>query len=216
MPIAIITSIISAISIITGTLVGAYCSWIINRKMHKTDIKEQYALLEENRKYEETYKVKELCTNANLIRLDLCTSIFQSIRSLQNKDESKQYLFLLPINKNYSCTVASLSDKYTLKELSYLYQLYGIIQKVNREINNWNSGDKGAYENIRKGFVAILTKIYGENYVKLLLIDINKISYQDLHNNDFIKDGYKEVLVKLDYLCAVENILKDKANGNVC
>lgn len=209
MPMAIITSIISATSIILGTLIGAFCSWIMNRKMHKDEIKEQYEILQDTRNYEERFRIRELCNNANLIRLDFCTSIFQSIRSLQNKDENKQYLFLLPINQNYSSTVASLSNKYSLKELSYLYQLYGIIEKVNREIRNWNSGSKEAYISIKEGFKAILYKIYGEDYVKLLLIDVDNIVYSDLYNNDYIKEGYKIVLTKLDYLCTEENILKN-------
>ena len=37
-PIPIVTSIISAISIIIGSLVGAYCSWIINKNMHNKEI----------------------------------------------------------------------------------------------------------------------------------------------------------------------------------
>ena len=44
-PIPIVTSIISAISIIIGSLVGAYCSWIINKNMHNKEIEDQQKIL---------------------------------------------------------------------------------------------------------------------------------------------------------------------------
>ena len=149
MPIAIVTTIISAISIIAGSLIGALFSWIISKKMHNQKIQEEYKLIQENRRYEDSYRAKEVCNNANVIRLDIANALYQSIRSLQNTDEKKKYLYLLPINQNYSQAVASLSDKYNLKELSYLYQLYGIIEKVNRDIYDWTIGDNDAYSKVK-------------------------------------------------------------------
>ena len=214
-PIPIVTSIISAISIIIGSLVGAYCSWIINKNMHNKEIEDQQKILKENRFYEEKYRVKEVCNNANVIRLDIATSLFQSIRSLQNTEEEKKYLYLLPINKNYSDSVASLSDKYSLKELSYLYQLYGIIEKVNRDIYSWNTSDNYAYERVKKGFNCILYKIYGDNVDKILKVDADKISYNELYNNEYIRESYKNLLSKLDDLCLVENLLKERENTEI-
>ena len=213
MPIPIVTSIISAISIIAGSLIGAYCSWIISKNMHVKEIEDQHKILKENRCYEEKYRVKEVCNNANVIRLDIATSLFQSIRSLQNNDEDKKYLYLLPINKNYSEAVASLSDEYSLQELSLLYQLYGIIEKVNRDIYSWNSTDNNTYERVRKEFSSILYKIYGNNVEKILKVDADKISYKELYNNQYIRSSYKNLLEKLDELCLVENLLK-KSNEN--
>lgn len=210
MPIPVITSIISAISIIIGSLVGAYCSWIINKNMHNKKLQDQHEILKENRFYEEKYRIKEVCNNANVIRLDIATALYQSIRSLQNRDEDKKYLYILPINKNYSSSVASLSDKYSLKELSYLYQLYGIIEKVNRDIYSWSVGDKYAYDKVKTGFNSILFKIYGDNKDIILKIDADKVSYEELYNNEYIRNSYKNLLKKLDELCLVENLLKEK------
>ena len=210
MPIPVITSIIGAISILAGSLVGAFFSWIINRNMHQRKIQEEYKLIEENRKYEERYRVKAVCNNANVIRLDIATALFQSIRSLQNDNDDKNYLYLLPINRDYSSAVASLSDKYNLKELSYLYQLYGIIEKVNRDIYSWNIGDNEAFNRVKLGFNSILYKIYGENYKIVLRVDADKISYEELYKNDYIRPSYKKLLKKLDDLCVVENLLLEK------
>lgn len=204
MPIPVITSIISAISILTGSLLGALFSWIINNRMHEIKRREEKDMLIENREYEEKFKIKEVCANANVIRLDICIAIYQSIRFILNKD-SLEYINVLPISKNYSCAIASLSDKYNLKELSYIYQLYGIIEKVNKDI------EKGADKNtLLIGYYAIIKKIYGNNYEKILEEDIEKITYKELCRNEYIKEGYKLILRRLDYLCTEENILKDR------
>ena len=210
-----VTTIISAISIIAGSLLGALCSWIISKKMHNQEMQEEYKLIEENRRYEDSYRAKEVCNNANVIRLDIANAVFQSIRSLQNADEKKKYLYLLPINKNYSQAVASLSDKYNLKELSYLYQLYGIIEKVNRDIYEWSIGDKDAYDKVKSGFETILYKMYGDNFKKVLTINPDKVSYIELYRNDYTIKPYKDLLEKLDDLCLLENLLKEKAEENI-
>ncbi len=208
MPIPVVTSIISTLSILAGSLVGAYCSWKISKKMHIERMKEEYKIIKENRKYEDTYRAKQVCNNANVMRLDISTALFQSIRSLNNNKEEKKYLYILPINKNYSESVASLSDRYSLKELSSIYQLYGIIEKVNRDIHSWSIGDDKAYEKVKTGFKSILYKIYDDNYAKILSINPDKVCYEELYKNDYIKDSYKRILSKLDELCILENLLE--------
>ena len=198
---AVITSIISAFSIIAGSLVGALCSWIINRKIHQKRIQEDYKIMEENRRYEESCKEKQLVSNANTIRLDIATAIFQSIRSLQNNEEDKKYLYVMPLNKEYSLAVISLSHKYSLQDLSLIYQLYGIIEKVNRDIQTWRIGDNRAYDKVLKGFKSILYKIYKDNYKNILKVNPDMVSYEELLNNEYIDNDYKRVLKKLDNLC---------------
>lgn len=205
----VITTLISASAIVTGSLIGAIFSYYISKKTTSKSIKEQYRIQEANREYEEKYKIKEKCTYANVVRLDICTAIFQSIRTLQNKEEIS-YLYILPISTEYQKAVASLSDKYSLKELSYIYQLYGIIEKVNKDIYNWNYNDLEGDKIIKRGFLDILKKIYSDNYKKILNTDIDKLSYEDLYNNDLIKEGYKEVLMILDNLCYTENLIKER------
>ncbi|MGL5416978.1 MAG: hypothetical protein ACRDAU_15025 [Clostridium sp.] len=204
MPIPVITSIISAISIITGSVLGGLFSWIINNKMHERKKREECKLIEEKREYEERFKIKEVCANANVIRLDICTAIYESVRFILTPN-IENIPYILPINKGYSCAVASLSDKYNLKELSYIYQLYGIIEKVNKDIEQ--EKDKKIITN---GFYLILKKIYGNNVEKILKEDIDKVTYKELCRNEYIKQGYRDVLKRLDYLCAEENILKEK------
>lgn len=207
MPIQVITSIISAFSILAGSALGAWFSWLINNKMHKRKMKEELDIIKDNRKYEERFKIKELCANANVIRLDICTSIYQSIR-IVSKSADMNYLYPIPINKNYSCTVSTLSDKYNIKELSYLYQLYGIIEKVNYDVLKYNEGINKEEESVIQGFYAILEKIYGGNVEKILKLNIDTISYKNLCNNEYIKDGYRDLLNRLDNLCMEENIIK--------
>ena len=111
----------------------------------------------------------------------------------------------MPLHKEYSLVVVSLSDKYTLQELSLIYQLYGIIEKVNRDIKVWKVGDNRAYDKVLKGFKSILYKIYKDNYEIILKVNPDMISYEELYNNEYINTDYKEVLKKLDKLCFMEN-----------
>lgn len=209
MPIPVITSIISACSILAGSAMGAWFSWIINNKMYKIQREEQFNLINYNRDYENLFKIKAVCENANTIRLDLCTSIYQSIRTLLN-DTDLMYIYPIPINRNFSCAVASLSDKYTIKELSYLYQLYGIIEKVNNDILNLDIDNIKNKEKVLSGFKSILTKIYGFNSVSILKENIDNLSYEDLYKNEYIKEGYKNIFIKLDCSCKEESILRKK------
>lgn len=199
-----IPSIISAISIIIGSLVGAFCSYRISQKMHNKQIQSEYEIIKENRSYEEGVRNKDVCKNANIIRLDIATAIYQSIRSLKNNDKGKKYLYILPVNKEYSRVVASLSDRFDLKELSYIYQLYGIIDKVNKDIHNWNIGDNTSTE-FEVGLRAILYKIYGDNIDKVLLVEPDQVGYDELYKNNYIREPYKNLLQKLDEFCLLEN-----------
>lgn len=97
---------------------------------------------------------------------------------------------------------------YTFKELSNLYQLYGIIEKVNRDIYNLDLGDNKCYENIKLGFNTILYKVYGENYKCILLLDIDNVCYDDLLQNNYIRPCYKELLIKLNFHCTLENMIQ--------
>lgn len=205
MSIQLLSSVISAISIIIGSLVGAYCTYKISQKMHIKQIQDEHKIIEDNRKYDQMVRAKDMCNNANVIRLDIATAIYQSIRSINNDDEEKKYQYILPVNKDYSKAVAALSTKFDLKELSYLYQLYGIIEKVNIDIFNWSLGDNDRYYKIHVGLKSILYKIYGNNVDNIVSFDVNQISYHQLYNNNFIKEPYKKLLSKLDYLCDIEN-----------
>ena len=208
--IQIVTSIISAVSVLSGSLIGAFCSWLINKKMYSKQFTDEEKFQKENLFYKERCRAEKLCNNANILRLDIATAIYQSIRILRNEDISKRYLYLLPICRYYSNAVASLSNSYTLQETSNVYQLYGIIEKVNRDIYIWNTGDDISLDKIKAGFVSILMHIYDVNYKEILKVDPNEISYEDLYKNDFIKTEFKEFLVKLDELCLLENMLKDR------
>lgn len=206
-------TLISGGAIVLGSLVGAILSGWIATKTTRKNIDNQYRIQEANLQYQERYKIKEVCTCANVVRLDICTAIFQAIRALQNS-ESISYLHILPISKEYNKAVASLSDKYSLKELSYIYQLYGIIEKVNCDIYNWDYSKTDNYKFIISGFKDILYKVFGDNFQMVLNIDIDKLSYEDLYKNELIKQGYSIVLEKLDKLCLEENIQKE--NNGLC
>lgn len=198
-----LTTIISTAAIIAGALLGGICSWIITKKQMIRSEKVQSNMIEENRKYEEKHRIKKVCNNAALIRLDICNAIFQSIRSLKtfNCDEEVT-AFPVPLNSNYSLVVSSLEGKFDLREMSYIYQLYGIIEKTNCDIKNLNCANHENHVIIKLDYELLLKKIYGDKYLQVLEYEIEKIPYEQLYENDYIKEGYKMVLKKLDEVCA--------------
>lgn len=207
MRIQILTTAISAASIIIGSLIGAFCSYKINKKMYQKQMEDQNEIFLKNRRYEDLHRTKKVCENANIIRLDIANSIFQGIRIIQNDNEPKKGLYLLPICKDYHSAISILSHLYNLKELSDLYQLYAIIEKVNKDLYNLNLDDDNSYKYIKIGLVNILYKIYGKNYEKILLLDPDKVSYQDLYKNGYIKNNYFRLLEKLDFCCDINNLV---------
>lgn len=209
----LITALISAGGLVLGSIIGGICSWLVTRRSSERTIAQQMKMQRENFRYQELHREKECRINANLVRLDIANSLYQSIRVLQSKEELS-YLYAIPINRDYHKSISSLSDKYTLLQLSYLYQLYGIIDKVNSDISLWHYGDESKDECIRKGFLDIVKKVYGDNYSKVLEKDINSINYTDLYKDELMKEGYRVVLERLDFLCLLENLEKETPKYN--
>nr|WP_272507459.1 hypothetical protein [Clostridium aestuarii] len=200
-----IIPIISASAIILGSLIGALCSWLTTKYCTYKNIEVENKIVEDNRKYEKEDKINKFYENVNIIRLDICTAMFQSIRTLKCFDQKKIInKYPIPINKEYSKMVAALSSEFDLKEMSYIYQLYGIIEVLNEHIKDLSYGDKDGCNLIKKDCELFLKKLYGENYPRILNYDIDKLSYKELYNNEFIKIGYKNTLKKLDEIVCID------------
>lgn len=188
----IIQGIISSISILIGTLVGALLSWITSKKTTLRTIEEQYKIIEDNRKYDEKCKYEEVKREATIVRLDVCTAVFQSIRGIQMQNEKDELVsYPIPFNNRYSRSISMLSFYYNLKDISYIYQLYGIIQRLSGAKNH------GEYVFYCKD---LIKKIYGDNSNEIYNINIDKISYEEVFGNKYIKDEYKKIIDKLNNL----------------
>lgn len=199
MPIALVTALISAGGLVLGSVIGAICSWFIS----KFSLEQQKRIQKENLSYQQQCKCQEKYINANIIRLDFCNAIYQSIRCLQKE---KGYLFYSSIHiyKEYHEIIASLCSEYSLKELSYIFQLYGILEESSKIVEyHWN---RGPSDNtiVRNSYKNILEKIYGDNYLKVLSKNINDISYKELYNDSLMKEGYRNIFRTLDEICNIE------------
>ena len=203
MPIALITALISAGGLILGSVIGAICSWFIS----KFSLNEQKRIQKENLIYQQQCKCQEKYTNANIIRLDFCNAIYQSIRYLQ-KEEKYRFYSSIPIYKDYHKIVASLCDEYSLKELSYIYQLYGVLEESSKMIEFYWRSDSSDNIELRNSYKNVLKKIYGDNYLKALSKNIDDISYKELYSDCLMKDGYRHILKSLDEICNIEGEMK--------
>lgn len=195
---AFVTAIISAAAILSGAIIGAICSFVISRKNTSRNIEVQNKILNENKAYKEKIQNKILYENVNLVRLDICTAIFQSVRSLKSASEHNEYPIYIPVNKDYSKIIVSLGEIFNLREMSYIYQLYGIIEKINYDIKNLDYTNTKAYQLIIIDFKIFLRKLYGENLSLILSIDIENVTYEQLIDNELIKMGYRVILNRLN------------------
>lgn len=203
MPISLISALISAGGLVLGSVIGAICSWSITR----ISIREQIQIKKESLEYQQRINNKERYINANIIRLDICTAIYQSIRCLQNFDDPVT-ISSMTMFKDYHKLVASLGDELSLKELSYIYQLYGIIDTTFNYINSVEDIYLDSRISIRNSLKNILKKVYGENYIKIISVNIDKVSYETLYADCLMKAGYRDVLSKLDDMCSLDYIKK--------
>ena len=202
----ILMNIISSIAIITGSILGATCSWIITKKALYKNEEIQNRIAEETRKLQRDKECEVVKENATIIRLDICTVLFQSIRTLRISANYRERLYTIPMNSDYSRAVASLQKNFQLKELSYIYQLYGIIEKLNCDIKNLKYSNDDDYKLIIMDYKILLQSLYGDNYKEILKLDIEIIGYDELWNNEYIKIGYKNVLDKLNKVCELGEI----------
>lgn len=194
--------LISSISIMIGAIIGGVFSWIVTKKTTDKTIEVQNRIVEDNRRYAENLRLRRSREYANIIRLDICTALFNSIRILKNSGVKKDIeIYPIPMDREYSGGVAYLKNDFELKEMSYIYQLYGIIEKLNRDTNNFNYYDDKSYDIVNIDCRMFVRKLFGENITKIVEVDIDKISYEDLYYNNLTKEGYKEALRKLDDIC---------------
>ncbi|AWI06087.1 hypothetical protein [Clostridium drakei] len=203
LPQHLITPVISFISIILGAIIGGVFGWVTTKKSTDRNIEVQNKIVEDNRKYQESIREKRSRQYANIIRLDLCTAIFQSIRLLKSfNDKNGVDMYPIPMDSEYSSGVAYLKNEFDLKELSYIYQLYGIIEKLNRDTNEFNYYDNNSYNSVKIDCTMLLKKLYGENLEKVVNMDIDSVTYKQLYENEIVKKGYRNILSKLDEICS--------------
>ena len=194
-------AMISATAIITGSILGGVCSWFVTKRSLCKSEEIQNRIAQETRKFEQEKESEMVKENAAIIRLDICTVLFQGIKTLRILNNYREKLYTIPMHHDYSRAVASLQKNFELRELSYIYQLYGIIEKLNYDIRNLKYFNDEDYKLIIMDYEILLQSMYGDNYKKILKIDIENISYDELWNNEYIKLGYKNVLDKLNKVC---------------
>jgi len=197
-PANLLNPIISSVSIIIGAILGGIFSWLINKNSTGMVIETQSKTEKANRQYQDQTNALRLSAYATIIRLDICTTLFQSIRMLKEFDaDNKIGIYPIPMNSNYAEAIVALAKQFSLKEMSYIYQLYGIIEKLNNDTKGYHY-DERHYTLIVEDYKMFIKKLYGNNFSKALHFDIDIVTYEHLYNNEIIKLGYKNVLIKLD------------------
>ena len=139
----LLNPIISSTSIIIGAILGGVFSWFINRNSTAISIKTQSKIEKATRENEEQNKALKLNEYATIIQLDICTTLFQSVRMLKEfGKENKINIYPIPMNFNYAQSIVALAKDFNLKDISYIYQLYGIIEKLNNDTKGYHYDEK--------------------------------------------------------------------------
>ncbi|NFV51419.1 hypothetical protein FDJ76_15670 [Clostridium botulinum] len=200
MPKALIGTAISATAIIIGAIIGGIWSSCINKKTITKNEEIQKHILEENKKIDKVYYKDKFKESGRTVRLDICTAIFEGIRTIKKIKQNKEeyYPVCISINRNYYKDIAVLTKKFTLREISYINQLYGIIDKINYDVKKIDYSNKNSWLNILVDYEILLKKVYGDNYKKILEVDIEECNYDNLIDNNIIKEGYIDFLIKLN------------------
>ncbi|MBZ9687689.1 hypothetical protein G9F72_015255 [Clostridium estertheticum] len=189
--------LISSVSIIIGAILGGIFSWLINKNYTCKAIETQSKIEKAKREYQDQNKACKLNEYATIIQLDICTSLFQSLRMLKEfSDSNKISIYPVPMNYNYAEAIVALTKIFNLKEMSYIYQLYGIIEKLNNDTNAYHYNER-QYTLIKEDCEMFIKKLFGTNFSKALEFDMDKVTYENLYENEIIKLGYKNVLIKL-------------------
>jgi len=189
--------LISSFSIIFGAILGGIFSWLINKNSTCKAIETQRKIEKDKIEYQEQNKAHKLNEYATIIQLDICTTLFQSLRMLiEFDDKNKISIYPVSMNFNYAEAIVALTKIFNLKEMSYIYQLYGIIEKLKNDTNEYHYGERN-YTLIKEDCEMFIKKLYGTNFSKALNFDMDKVTYENLYDNEIIKLGYKNVLIKL-------------------
>ncbi|MGH4051301.1 MAG: hypothetical protein ACREVX_08100 [Clostridium sp.] len=199
-PTNLLNPIISSVSIIIGAILGGIFSWLINKNSTGKVLDTQSKTEKANRQYQDQLNSLRISEYATIIQLDICTTLYQSIRMLKEFNaENKIGIYPIPMNSNYAQAIVALSKEFSLKEMSYIYQLYGIIEKLNNDTKGYHYDEKHS-SLIKEDYIIFIKKLYGINFSKALDFNIDIVTYEDLYNNEIIKLGYKNVLIKLDII----------------
>jgi uncharacterized membrane-anchored protein YhcB (DUF1043 family) len=95
--------IISSIPIIIGAILGGIFSWFINKNSTCKAIETQSKIEKAKREYQEQNKAIKLNEYATIIQLDICTTLFQSLRMLKEFTyNDKITIYPIPMNLNYA------------------------------------------------------------------------------------------------------------------
>ena len=117
---ALITALISSGGLVLGSVIGAVCSFFVN----KVSMHEQMKLQHENLMYQESCNAKEKYTNANIIRLDFCNAI----RKISIASSMGGYI-ISKQEKNVFRELLSKYDYISVREKFTKNQIEGIVDK---------------------------------------------------------------------------------------
>ena len=193
-------SVFAAIIGVMGSIVGGV---IASRLTNKTtvqvtqrNIEEQRNVMKERKQTDEGKEQKLIKIKAMMVYNDLLNACYEGFMFLKgNLKSSIVAPNLISINKNYSEDVAFICALFTSEEIILIYNLYGMIEKIRRDILSSNYS-KSIFSDVEADYEMMVQIVFKDKYSNISSLNAENIT------KDFLLDSmnkdYKIIFNKLN------------------
>lgn len=160
-----------------GAIIGGGISAVTSILATNINIKAQSNFVKKQEENQINQLEESIRHSAKLVYLDLTTAILEGFSVI--KSVSKEHFgsmpVQLPINPRYADAVAILSKKLSPTELVSINRLYGMINRVQHDIEK-KSYTSDLFNDVKLDYVAIEVNVFGESYPEIMSFDIENIT----------------------------------------
>ncbi len=214
MNICIDSIIVAAFIGVFGSIIGGVLVSILTnrttKKVTERNLNEQRLVIEDSKRIQETKEKELIKIKAIITYNDIINACFEGFIYLKKgKNISISAPNLITINKNYSDDVAVISKLLSIKEISLVFNLYGMIEKIRNDILRSNYLTS-TFSDVEKDYEMLVQTVFKDKYD-----DISKLDADYITNNfllESMNSEYKRIFAKL--MMTIE-LTSEKKGGSV-
>lgn len=175
-----------------GAIIGGYFSYLGSKSAAKESIRAQNEIFIRNNSLIKQEKEEAIKKYSRVIYLDFLNALDEGFRVLKGRERTNvgKAPDLLPISKDFSHAVLSISDKLTSKEIILVNRLYGYIEKIRNDIFELNY-QISHYDEIKFDYSIMEIEVFGDNYTEIITLPLENITI------DYFLDKMKKEYLNL-------------------
>lgn len=199
--------IIPAVICVFGAFLGGIVATrLINKtteKVTQRNIDEQNKVIEESKHIQALAEIKLIRVKSRIVYNDILNACHEGFMYLKSKNQPT----LISINYNYSEDVMFLYNRFTQEELTLIYNIYGMLEKIRHDILK-SDYSTGRFLDVQFDFSMLVNTIFKDKYEKIINFTPTHITKDFLLDN--MNSEYKIIFTKLNnsYLDITSNSLK--------